>query len=321
LKYKTGGYTMITTRQYTHKDYDYVIKFLTKTYSTNQYIHSWLPARWAFAEYFVSPLYICAGYSGWHERVQLWEDNGELVAIMNSESPKGYGFIQINPEYRHLEPEMLDWAEKHLSMKKKNELVSHLRIWAHEDDFFREDLLKSRGFLLTDEYVYQTHQLLDVKLPETTLPDGYKICSFSKNTDVNRRLACYFAAFNPDMTFTPELVDDQDRANYKSLRSAPSYLEKFDLYSIFKDGTITSTALFWYDANLNLAVIEPVSTHPDHQRKGLATATILEGMKLLKAIGCEKVIVEPNGAHKYNIYKSMGFVKTEGCRAWVKKMT
>ena len=46
--------------------------------------------------------------------VSLWEDAGELVGFILPESPCD-AHLQVHPDYRHLEEEMIAWAETHLA--------------------------------------------------------------------------------------------------------------------------------------------------------------------------------------------------------------
>ena len=54
-----------------------------------------------------------AGERPWASRVRLWETGvGKLVGVVNPEYQADF-FTQIHPDYRHLEAEMIDWAEAH----------------------------------------------------------------------------------------------------------------------------------------------------------------------------------------------------------------
>ena len=52
--------------------------------------------------------------SKWQTQVQLWEtQDGRLVGAVNHESP-GDAHLQIHPDFRYLEEEMIAWAEEDL---------------------------------------------------------------------------------------------------------------------------------------------------------------------------------------------------------------
>jgi hypothetical protein len=51
--------------------------------------------------------------------VQLWETaGGELVGYVLAEG-RDDAHLQIHPDYRHLEPEMVAWAEAHLGARRQ----------------------------------------------------------------------------------------------------------------------------------------------------------------------------------------------------------
>ena len=47
-------------------------------------------------------------------RIRLWEDDGQLVGAVHPEDG-GDAHLQLHPDYRHIEEEMLVWAEEHLA--------------------------------------------------------------------------------------------------------------------------------------------------------------------------------------------------------------
>jgi N-acetylglutamate synthase-like GNAT family acetyltransferase len=67
-----------------------------------------------------------------------------------------------------------------------------------------------------------------------------------------------------------------------------------------------------YDEPNRYGIFEPVCTHPDHQRKGLARALMAEGLLRLRALGAVDVTVDTGDMAAANaFYTAMGF--TEAC--------
>jgi ribosomal protein S18 acetylase RimI-like enzyme len=57
-------------------------------------------------------------------------------------------------------------------------------------------------------------------------------------------------------------------------------------------------------------VFEPVCTHPDHQRRGLARALMLEGMRRLRDLGTLTACVDTGDMEPANaLYRVCGFTE------------
>jgi len=137
---------MIIQRNYKDSDYGKIMSFLSEMYQINQNQHCWLTTRWEYAEYLVSPLFEERGWRNWKHFIQIWEEDNRIVGIANRESTVD-SFIQIHPEYRNLEIEMISWLEKNNSVKDEESNTSRIAIWANESDTYRQEILKDRGYI------------------------------------------------------------------------------------------------------------------------------------------------------------------------------
>ena len=88
---------------------------------------------------------------------------------------------------------------------------------------------------------------------------------------------------------------------------------------MFGDDTITSFCTIWYDEMNHIAKFEPVGTHPDHRKKGLGRAMLLDGLKRLKNLGVETAYVDTGGEDNLNFYRSAGFNPININRPWYKE--
>lgn len=306
------------SRAYSNRDYEAVKAFLNEVYAINKNQHSWLTARWEYAEYFVSPLYVLLGSENWVSSIRLWiNDDLKIVGVVNSENPDEQAFIQIHPDYRYLEEEMIEWAENNLAVYKDDVQGKKVVMNCHDGDIYREEILKRRGYEKSEDYEHLKHQSLDRDIEEAMLPEGYSIHSFADETNLKSRIVCITRGFNPKSRATEASLDAEDLGLYSSLQSAPLYRRDLDIYTKYKDGTIASSALLWYDPVSNVGMFEPVATHPEHQRKGLGRAALLEGLRRLKALGAEKAYVGARG-YRSDFYASAGFVEYDAYREWVK---
>jgi ribosomal protein S18 acetylase RimI-like enzyme len=77
------------------------------------------------------------------------------------------------------------------------------------------------------------------------------------------------------------------------------------------DATMASSAIMWLDEANRTVEFEPVGTHPDYRRLGLARAMMLHGMRLARAAGARHATVVCLGAPGHprarGLYYGLGF--------------
>lgn len=77
------------------------------------------------------------------------------------------------------------------------------------------------------------------------------------------------------------------------------------------DGRFVASCLMWLDDYHRVSLMEPVGTHPDFRRQGLARAVCLSAMRAAKQAGATHAIVNPRGDEGYPIprqlYQQLGF--------------
>jgi N-acetylglutamate synthase-like GNAT family acetyltransferase len=307
------------SRAYCNMDYKAVIAFLNEIYEINKNQHSWLPARWEYAEYFISPLKTILGYKNWITSMRLWiNDDFKIVGIVGSENPDQQAFIQIHPNYRHIEDEMIEWAEGNIAIDKDNGEGKRVIIFCHDGDEYREDILRKRGFEKSERFEFLKWQSLEKDIEEINLPEGYSIHSFDQETQIEQKIVCIVKSFHPTADCRVDNIDADDLAIFRSLQNATLYRKNLDIYTKYNDEMISSTALAWFDPVSNIGVFEPVAAHPDHQGKGIGKLTILEGLRRLKELGAKTAYVGTHGLNQSKFYESVGFVEFDKYREWVK---
>jgi len=108
--------------------------------------------------------------------------------------------------------------------------------------------------------------------------DGYVLFGVSLDGDLGRRVEVHRAAFDPSrMTIE----------RYGSVMGMPLYRPELDVVAVAPDGTFAAFCLAWYDPETRVGLFEPVGTHPDHRRRGLAAAVCREALRRLAAVGAE----------------------------------
>jgi predicted N-acetyltransferase YhbS len=79
-------------------------------------------------------------------------------------------------------------------------------------------------------------------------------------------------------------------------------------------GDFVSYAGLWMDPVNRIANLEPVATDPDHRRRGLASAAIVEGLRRVRTEGATTVWVGSD----HPLYTSLGFRVMCTDTLWVK---
>ncbi len=118
------------------------------------------------------------------------------------------------------------------------------------------------------------------------------------------------AAFHPSR-MTPE--------RYARVMTAPTYRPDLDLVAVAPDGSFAASCLVWFDPPNGVGLFEPVGSHPEHRRRGLAAAVCREGMRRLRALGAEWAIVlswDEEGPGR--LYESIGFREVMRSTQWVR---
>lgn len=246
--------------------------------------------------------------------VQLWENcAGNLVAYVLPESPDD-AHIQVHPDYRCLENELIAWAEDNLSATTGEGGRRQLQIYSLEYDALRQQTLAARGFeKMTYGGMVRHLRLGRQPRPEVQVADGYTLrTTQADDLDNCQRIADLLnAAFKRDCHTAMEF--------YHFTRLAPNYRDDLDLVAVAPDGTFAAYVGIYYEESEHWATFEPVCTHPDHQRKGLARALMNEGLNRLWAVGAADVTVDTGDMVAANgLYTAMGFTEAYKGYSWRK---
>jgi ribosomal protein S18 acetylase RimI-like enzyme len=86
---------------------------------------------------------------------------------------------------------------------------------------------------------------------------------------------------------------------YESVRQTAAYRGDLHILVEAPDGTMASSTIMWLDEANNTAEFEPVGTHPEYRRRGLARAMMLQGMQRARAAGATHMTVVCLGAPGY----------------------
>jgi len=147
------------------------------------------------------------------------------------------------------------------------------------------------------------------QLPSATLPDGYHFDWVSTPDLLRGRVEAHRAAFAPS---------DLSVRRYERLQRTWAYRSTLDRLVVTDAGEVVSFCTAWYDAHNASGLLEPVGTHPDHQRHGLARAVCLDACHALLATGAHTAQVGYGSAAGFATYTSAGFHQTNDELAYAK---
>lgn len=228
------------------------------------------------------------------EGIYLWEtEDGRIAAVLNPEDP-GHAYLQVDPRVRtpELEEEMLSLAEERLKTIGPASGRPVLVVGLCEGDTLREEILTRRGYEPRPEsQAFDRYRDLSLPIPEVPTPSGYRIRPMTLE-DIPSRSWASWRAFHPNEPH--ENYEGHDW--YMSIMRAPLYRRDLDLVAADENGAVAAFCTVWYDDVTRSGYFEPVGTMPEHQRRGLCTALLHEGMRRLKERSAVHTCVGGGGA-------------------------
>ena len=251
-------------------DFTAVHRFLTDIYTLDTLNSYLLPQFFEYAH--THPFF---NHKLTH-RFGIWEEEGKLVGIACYEMDIGESFLVTDPEHTYLLPEMLEYAEKELSVVNNHK--HFLSVWVTDKEIDKIELLDRNGYTKVHTEPVRIFPY-NKPFPNVKLPDGYTIISLEDENDYRKIHECLWKGFNhgdnPD--------DDIDCRIL--MQSGPNFRK--DLTTVIKapNGDYACFAGVWFDEKNKYVYLEPLATVPKYRRMGLATIAVTEGMKKTKALG------------------------------------
>lgn len=254
-----------------------------------------------------------AGNPDWHKDSQLWQrPSGQAVGVTHPDSP-GYPALYIHPDYRHLEPALIAWAEENLA-KQLDSGKRQVQFYVYDYDALRQRLLAERGYEKQNSGgAIRRLRFGQQPLARPILAEGYRLrtTNLEDEADAQQIADLLNAAFERDF---------HNAAEYQTFaRLAPSFHPDLDLAAVAPDGRFGAYAGIPYDRANQTGIFEPVCTHPDHRRKGLARALMQEGLLRLKALGARYAMVDTGDMMPANqLYDAIDFSEIYRGAYWKK---
>ncbi len=270
-------------------DYWRLRQFLRKVFLLNNRLeHSWHVSRW---DYFRWHLFEnCRVCNSLEEAVSIWETaDGRIAAVLHPINPNE-AFIHIHPIFRtpEFEEEVIAHAEESFSNIRPDG-SRRMYVPVDENDHFRKDILKRRGYAGIGSLGWEHYRDLDAALPDVPIPPGYIIRSMGGVEEHPARSWASWLAFHSD---EPEGNYDGDWSWFQNVQRAPLYRRDLDIVAATEDGQIAAFCTIYYDDATRSAVTNLVGTAAPHWRRGLGKAVVFEGMRRLQKMGCTRAFAK-----------------------------
>lgn len=306
----TGVLTAVTSRAY-RDDSDWMAlhELLLRIHRATGRWRCWTPDR--IDGYLRGCEYdeVTQAAAGWRERIRLWHaPDGALIGAVHPEGPEE-AWLELHPAWAHLAPELLDWAqEAHRRRHAGHEAPPALQGYATADDEERQALLAARGYLDRGPMEVLHARSLAIPAPSVALPPGYGIRRIDLDDAADRRQLVEITrlAF-PRATFDERAIDLEPR-----MLTEHEYLA-----ATAPDGSFAAWCGVWSSPEIRVGQFEPVGTHPDHRRRGLASAVMARGMGWMRDRGLQSACVGTGVRNASNyLYASLGFRVAELFHQW-----
>jgi GNAT superfamily N-acetyltransferase len=279
----------------------------------NRHDYSWPLLRW---DYWVWHVNMNIYHLELEEVVTLWEADGQIVAMLNPDSP-GEAYFQVHPAYRHLVSfsDMLDVAEQKLF--KTNETgKKDLLAWVNESDANTKALFAERGYARSRfKAEHMRYRSFTQPVPDPVPPAGYTVRALGDESELPARSWLSWKAFHPDEP--DEKYQGWDW--YKNVQRIPLYRRDLDIVAVAPDGELAAFCTVWFDDMTRTAVFEPVGTHPDHQKRGLGKAVMSDGLRRAQRLGATLATVSSYSEGAHALYHSMGFTEFDLLEPWIRE--
>jgi ribosomal protein S18 acetylase RimI-like enzyme len=239
---------------------------------------------------------------------KLWSDGGELVAWGWAHLPRRVrradGSVrditgarltyQVHPGHAGLIDEVIGWYDEVAAG------LDRTVVPVAGDEYARRRWA-AHGYVADDSDWTQLNARDLVDVPPAVLPPGFRFRTAAE-ADPAAVVQAHLDAWAPS-TYSAEA--------YAGVRVTAGYRPDLHLLVEAPDGTMAASTIMWLDEVNRSAEFEPVGTHPDHRRQGLARAMLLHGMHRARSAGATAATVAclgmPERPSARELYHSLGF--------------
>jgi len=240
------------------------------------------------------------GHRAVGELVHLWESADDIVGLaINLRFGSAFD-VFVAPSLRG-SPAELEMIRSAAATTARLMDGTYVLTDAFDCDATRIGLLTRLGFEHFRTWDYLNERALDGPVAEPRLPDGFIVRS-ARMTDADQLAAARNHSFHEDWT------GDRYRS---AVMAKPGYDPDREIVAESPDGRIAAFAVYWVDDRNKIGHFEPVGTHREFHRRGLASAVMSHAMARMKARGLATATVNHNAENlaALKLYESLGFEK------------
>lgn len=239
--------------------------------------------------------------------VRLWEQDDVLFAFAYVDDYYNLRFA-IDPEYitAALEDEIVVWGvhcvqERNSRSKEKRTLDFS----CDAADIRKIDLTRRHGFIMEEIRTLDYSRSLLTPIPIFHVPEKFTIRSVLGESEVDALVDLHRAAFG-----TNEMTTEQRLAIMRTAQ----YIPELDLVVEHENHHLAAFCIFEMDISSDgrkIGYPDPIGTHPDFQKLGLASALLSFGMQKLKEMGAVEARSGTSNKNEpmQQLFTKMGFHK------------
>ena len=233
----------------------------------------------------------------------LWEADGSVVAWGWVLLPDALDFM-VHPDHPQLAEQVLDWFGRVAT-------GDPLSVTVLDAETGLIDALIRNGYAESVPGPFDLFMARDLDaLPEPQLPAGFSARHIRGEADLISRAEVHRAAWNATLMPSPQ-PSRMTAERYRNVMASWPYRPELDWVIEAPDGRFAASCIAWLDEKNRVGELEPVGTHPDYRRLGLARAVCLYSLHALRTHGAKSAIVYPRGDDAYpvpaKVYRSLGF--------------
>jgi len=226
------------------------------------------------------------------DKIGLWEDSAEIVALAMYESVLGEGFLIAAPGYESLKPELVKYAKENLRNDE-----GKLKILICDGDYDFARIARDNSFRPTQEK--DNNAVLDIdKMPHYSLPEGFSFASMAEGWNYEQYNRVMRRSFRGDEN--PE-YNEEIAATRKLMLSSPMIIPELVVAVVAPSGNYASHCGMWYKPGEFYCYVEPVATDPNYRKLGLGKAVVLEAISRCAKLGAKQAMVGSSQQFYYNI--------------------